>query len=211
MGTFKYYPFALMVMLLPVLRLRRGWTVLTFWAVASLAYVALTWENFRFSAASNAAMVDMGDYVVLGRIPVVARMTLPGWGDLLLLLLAVSCIVCGAAWALARPKLGVSRAMLAVGGSGPFLAAVLLAGFGWAYKAAFLFLCVPLLSAIPRSGPRWLIAPPLFALICVGICGVVVWNTMLATLAGIVAASFALGAGGAVIVRSLRERAVVRV
>ncbi len=73
-GTWKYYPFALGLMLIPVLQVRRGWIVLCGFAAASLGYVVLTWSNFQFSSQSNSNMIDFGDFVVLGRTPVAARM-----------------------------------------------------------------------------------------------------------------------------------------
>ena len=73
-GTWKYYPFALGVMLLPVLRLRRGWIVLVGFVAAAIGFVLFTWRNVVFSLGSNTNMIDYGDYAVLGRVPVVARM-----------------------------------------------------------------------------------------------------------------------------------------
>ncbi len=95
MGTWKYYPFALGVMLLPALRLRRGWLVIVGYAVATVAFMIVTWQTFLFSSQSNSNMTDFGDFVVLGRVPVVARMlgTVVGAdglqiGDLLMFALA---------------------------------------------------------------------------------------------------------------------------
>lgn len=213
MGTWKYYPFALGLMLIPVLRIRRGWIVLAGYAVASAGFVMLTWENFRFSMSSNNAMVELGDVVILGRVPVVARMlggdadpNTYGTGDLLFLLLAVAAVLWGIVVGLMLSRRAIPQAMLAVGGSTLFLTSVLVAGFGWAYKAVFLLLLVPLAS-LPRA-PRSRV--PLYSsivvLILIGTASVVVWNTVLATPAGVAAAGFGLGASLTILVRPLLTR-----
>jgi hypothetical protein len=209
-GTWKYYPFALGLMLLPVLRLRRGWTVLVVFALATGAYMLATWSNFRFSSQSNSNMINLGDTVVLGRVPVVARMIgtqvgAPGiqFGDVLVGLVALAAFAWGIGFALSLRKPRMHHSMLAVGGSAVFLAAVLYAGFGWGYKAAFLLLCVPLVS-LTSARSRAMLFSSVAVLAMIAISSVVVWNTLLATMAGIIAASFALGAGGTQIVRISR-------
>ena len=210
MGTWKYYPFALGIMLLPVLRLRHGWAVLVGYAVAVVGFLALTWENFRFSSGSNSAMIDYGDFVVLGRVPVVARMLgtevgVPGlqFGDLLLFVLVLAAVVWGIGIGLlvrtARPWMG----MLAAGGGALYLVSVLVAGFGWGYKATFLLLAISLVSSLVGAKVRLLAASGLGVLLLIGVQSVVVWNTVLATTSGLIAAGFACGLGGALMVRSL--------
>ena len=83
--------------------------------------------------------------------------------------------------------------MLAAAGSAVFLASVLVAGFGYAYKAAFLLLCVPLVAGLVYRIGRAYVFAGLTSLALIGVCSIVVWNTLLASLAGITAASFALG------------------
>jgi len=216
-GTWKYYPFVLGVMLLPALRLRRGWTVVVGFLTASLGFVLVTWTNFQFSSSSNSAMIDYGDYVVLGRVPVVARMlgsnagsTGLQWGDVLLVALTVAAAVWGFAVGISarrnRPDLG----MLAVGGSCLYLASVLIAGFGYGYKAAFLLLVVPLASHLVGARRRVLVFAGLTVVLLVGIESVVVWNTVLVTVSGLVAAGFGAGAGLGMIARTLRLRRVAR-
>jgi hypothetical protein len=95
------------------------------------------------------------------------------------------------------------HSMLAVGGSAVFLAAVLYAGFGWGYKAAFLLLCVPLVT-LASARSRAMMFSSVAVLAMIAISSIVVWNTLLATMAGIIAASFALGAGGTQIIRISR-------
>ena len=210
-GTWKYYPFVLGLLLIPALRLRRGWTVLVGYLVASAAFVALTWSNFRFSSSSNSAMIDYGDYVVLGRIPLVARMLgseTPGagmqWGDVLLFALVVAAAMWG--WWVVRATRSSSAplASLAAGGAALYLASVVIAGFGYAYKATFLLLAVPMLAVLVRSQQRVAVASSVAAMLLVGVQSIVVWNTVLATLAGVVVAGFALGAGLSVMWRFAR-------
>ena len=200
LGTWKYYPFALGLMLIPALRLRRGWTVLVAFAVASLGYVLATWSNFRFSSQSNSNMVDYGDVVVLGRIPVVARMigTQVGQsglqaGDYLVYGLALAALIWGVSFGTRLRKPRIHATMLAAGGSSVYLAAVLIAGFGWGYKATFLLLCVPLL-ALRAPLARLMLFSSVVMLALTAISSIVVWNTLLATLAGVTVGSFALGA-----------------
>jgi hypothetical protein len=210
-GTWKYYPFVLGLLLIPALRLRRGWTVLVGYLVASVGFVALTWSNFRFSSSSNNAMIDYGDYVVLGRTPVVARMLgseTPGagmqWGDVLLFALVVAAAMWG--WWVVRATRSSSAplASLAAGGAALYLASVVIAGFGYAYKATFLLLAVPMLAVLVRSQQRVAVASSVAAMLLVGVQSIVVWNTVLATLAGVVVAGFALGAGLSVMWRFAR-------
>ncbi len=199
-GTWKYYPFALGLMLLPALRIKRGWIVVVGFAVASAGYVILTWTNFQFSARTNSSMVDYGDFVVLGRIPVAARML--EYGDVLFFTLAVIAFTWGIFVSRSVIRLGrfpykkMSCAMLAAGGSALYLASVLISGFGYGYKAAFLLLAIPLLSLWVGSSTRSIAASSLLVIIFVAIESFVVWNTVLATTVGVVAAAFSLGAAG---------------
>jgi hypothetical protein len=199
-GTWKYYPFALGLMLLPALRIKRGWAVVVGFGVASFGYVILTWSNFQYSSQANSGMVDYRDLGVLGRIPVVARML--DYGDLMFYLLALSAVVWGVF--VSREIFQIRRvhvdslvfAMLAAGGSVLYLASVLVAGFGYGYKAVFLLLAVPLLSRWVGSRIRVVAGSSLLILIFIAIESFVVWNTVLATTVGVVAAAFALGASG---------------
>ena len=92
--------------------------------------------------------------------------------------------------------------MLAAGGSALYLASVLIAGFGYGYKAAFLLLVVPLSSILLHARHRVITSSGLAVLLLIGLESVVVWNTVLVTVAGMVIAGFGLGAGGAAIARS---------
>lgn len=215
MGTWKYYPFGMGLMLIPVLRLRRGWIVLGGYVAAVVVFMAVTWETFRFSSSSNTAMIDYSDMWTLGRVPVVARMlgTSVGaggvqLGDVLLLLVAVAAVVWGVFVGLSLRRVPWRPAMLAISGSSLFLASVLVAGFGWAYKAVFLLLAVPLVSSLLRSRSGAVVSSSVTMLLLIGVSAVVVWNVVLATLAGIVVAGFTFGLAGVVLVRCVRTRPV---
>lgn len=208
MGTWKYYPFALGIMLLPVLRVRTGWAVLVGYAVASFGFVLATWDNFRFSSSTNVSMVDFGDFVVLGRVPVVARMlgTEVGagglqFGDVLLLLLALLAVLWGVGVGAMLRRSHAWLAMLAAGGSALYLTAVVMSGFGYAYKAAFLLLAVPLVSRLITSRTRLIAGSALGVLLLLGVQFVVVWNTVMVTTAGVIAAGFAFGLGVTLLLR----------
>lgn len=217
MGTWKYYPFALGVMLLPVLSIRRGWVILVGYAIASVGFVSLTWSNFRFSSSTNSAMVDYGDFVVLGRLPVVARMlgtdiSAGGLqvGDVLLFALAGSAFICGFGIAMLLRTLRPWLAMLAAGGAALYLVSILVSGFGYGYKAVFLLLSVPLLSQLVSSRHRLVASAALTTLLLTGVQSVVVWNTVMGSIAGITAASFAFGLSLALLLRATRGVPVER-
>jgi uncharacterized membrane protein YfcA len=80
-----------------------------------------------------------------------------------------------------------------------YLASVLIAGFGYGYKAVFLLLAIPLLSRWVGSPTRAISASSLLIIIFVAIESFVVWNTVLATTVGVVAAAFSLGAAGSLL------------
>jgi len=212
-GTWKYYPFALGLMLVPVLMLRRGWLVLVGFAAASLAFVTLTWDNLVFSMQANEGMPVNIDLVILGRFPVVTRMlgadTDPATlqlADALFVVLALAGLGWGIAFARALRGVRRTESMLAIGGSTLFLTSVLVSGFGYAYKAAFLALIVPLLAMPRNPRDRFVLYSSLVMLALVAITTVVVWNTVLATVAGITVAGFGLGASATLLVRGLRGR-----
>ena len=211
MGTWKYYPFALGIMLLPVLRVRHGWTVLAGYAIATLGYVIVTWQNLLFSSQSNSAMIDYGDFVVLGRVPVVARMlgTQVGaeqlqFGDVLFFVLAALAVLWGVGIGMRLRTQRPWTSMLAIAGASLYLVSILVAGFGYGYKAVFLLLAVPVVSSLMARRERFLAASGFSVLLLIGVQSVVVWNTVMVTTAGIIAAGFALGLSGSVSLRIIR-------
>ena len=164
-------------------------------------------------------MIDLGDFVVLGRVPIVARMlgsTVDAssiqWGDIVVFALIVAAVAWGCLVAWSARGVRMDLGMLAVGGGALYLTSVAIAGFGYGYKAAFLLLVVPLASLWPGSLRRIFAFAGLGIVLLLGVESVVVWNTVLATLAGLMTAGFGVGAGMGMIARSLlrardRERA----
>jgi len=209
MGTWKYYPFVLGLALLPVLRLRRGWTVIAAYLIAAFGYLVVTWQNFLFSSQSNSNMIDFGDWAVLGRVPLVARMidATPGAEglqvmDIPVIALTLLAITWGVAVARALPMRRMSMAALASAASALYLASVFVAGFGYGYKAAFLLAGVPLIASFLNRGTdqraRALVGSSIAVLVLIAVQSVIMWNTVLATSAGLIAAGFLLGAGTAI-------------
>jgi len=214
LGTWKYYPFAMGLMLIPALRLRRGWIVLTAFAVATVAYVLATWSTLEASMGANSAMADARDLAGIGRIPVVVRMAGmmpdqvgPPYGHVLVFGVAIAAACWGVAAGRAWHRLPVSGAMLGIAGAAMYLTSVLVAGFGFGYKATFLLLGVPIISRLLRTRNAALLSSGLCVVICTAVAAVVVWNTVLATLCGLISASFVLGLSAAVIVRAVRRGA----
>jgi hypothetical protein len=175
----------------------------------------VTWQNFVFSSSTNAGMVDFGDWAVLGRIPLVARMidAQPGAQGLQAMDLPVIVLTLLAiAWGVAAGQLLSSRrpgvAALAVGGSALYLSSVFVSGFGYGYKSAFLLAGVPLVSVMlakgSQRGVRVLAGSALTVLVLLAVQSVIMWNTVLATQSGLITAGFLLGAGGVVMARYVR-------
>lgn len=217
MGTWKYYPFAMGLMLLPVLRIRRGWIVLSGFTIATLGFLILTLDNVRFSLATNTAMVEYGDFVVLGRVPVVARMLgtdvgAGGWqlGDMVVLAVGLLAAVWGAGVGLSVRRDRTWMAMLGIAGTSMYLVSVVVSGFGYGYKATFLLLLVPLIAALLPARQRLIVASALAVLLLVVVQSVVVWNTVLATTSGVIAAGFGFGLSASIIARSVRRRSKSR-
>ena len=166
-------------------------------------------------------MVDLGDFVVLGRVPLVARMlggdggaATYGWPDLLMLGLGLVALVWGAVWMWSRGGVGlrgvsdqgVHLAGLAAGGSALYLISVLVGGFGYACKASFLLLLILFLSRPAKSASPRFFVPSAISLVLIAVGVVVVWNTALATSAGVIVAAFALGAAGVVLMKPVLRK-----
>jgi len=105
---------------------------------------------------------------------------------------------------------GKSAAALAAGGAALYLSSVFLSGFGYGYKAVFLLAGIPLAAAVlargSRSGHRPLVGTGLVIVLLLGVQSVIMWNTVLATQAGLIAAGFLIGCGSTVMLRSFRVK-----
>lgn len=208
-GTWKYYPFALGVLLIPSLFIRRGWIVFTAFVTASSAYMLVYWSEFVDSSAQNGGVVVLGDFPGFGRLPIIARMTShfemdrqPLLANILVLCLCLAAFVWGLNFSRHLKSRNIANHLLATSGSIAFLAAALVAGFGFAYKSAFLLLLVPLMSLPVRRSGRFPLYTSLVCLILIGIPVLVGYSILLTSLASLLAASIGLGAGGYGLIQS---------
>ena len=98
---------------------------------------------------------------------------------------------------------GVARneAMLAGAGAVIFLGTIVVGGFGFAYKVAFLLLMLPLMAIAAQVGSRFLLYSSLIATILILIPSTIAYSTLLTSMAGIIAASIGLGASVVVLLR----------
>ena len=211
LGTWKYYPFAMVVALLPVLRIRHGWTVITGFLVLAFGYLVVYRDNVALSLSSNAGMSD-GTYGGLGRDIAAAFVAGEakavagwGWGDIVIAMVMIAAFVWG--WTVVgsarnhgKDSIGLRRvpltaeAMLAISGSTAIVVAVAWSGFGYNYKAALLVLGVPLLARLAdrRDAPSWHAGVFMLVLSVIAMC--VTANVLLASLATLIVSTFLTGA-----------------
>lgn len=200
LGSWKYYPFALGLLLIPALQLRRGWIIVSLYTASIVAFVAGAWSDVSQGSQENLSNVLLYDFPAFGSIPIVERMSIPSvaYGDLLASgLLAVMCIA-AFIWGMRFGRHVRARApwisLLGLAGTVMFFFSIGIAGFGFAYKAAFLLMAVPLLS-LPRNGsPRFALYTSLVALILIGITLIVGYSILLTSLAGLIASALGMGA-----------------
>jgi hypothetical protein len=201
LGTWKFYPFALGIILIPVLFIRRGWVVLLGFATASAIFLLANSQSILTSSRGNSYALVIFDFPATGRLPIVARLMRdftpdanPLIPNLLVGVLAVLAVTWG--WFAARDLEFGERGigMLAAGGSLVFLASTFVAGFGYAYKNAFLLLLIPLLSLAGRSKSTATVYSFLCMLALIVIALVTGYSILLASLASLLAASFGFGA-----------------
>ena len=197
-GTWKYYPFAMLIAFIPVLRIRRGWMLIAAFVVATGAYLLAYWPTILTTMGSQAGWSGgVGRDTLaafIGGQETVDRAV--GWSDLLVVLLMLAAF----AWGWASKRAGsmdltpgrVSSAMLAAAGSAALISSVTVSGFGWPYKAAILVLVVPLLADASTS-PIAFWRSTSTMLILVVLAMTVVWNPLVGSLAVHLVASFALG------------------
>ena len=97
-----------------------------------------------------------------------------------------------------------SLAYLALGGSGLYIASVLIAGFGYGYKAVFLLLAIPLISRFTAHQDRAVVIFSITVLRLIALQSVVVWNSAMVTVAGVIASAGAAGIAAGVAFRGSR-------
>ena len=210
LGAWKYYPFAMGLALLPVLKIKHGWLVITGFLGLTIAYVVIMRDYVAMSLESNANLSD-GRFGGFGRNIAAAFITGEAqsatswqWGDLLIAAVLVAAFVWG--WTVigsirrAPRRKGLSQvpltmeSMLAISGTTAILIAVGWSGFGYNYKAALLVLCIPLLARLSeRSNPASFHAGVFMSVLAV-MAAFVISNALLASLAVLVSAAFIGGA-----------------
>jgi len=211
LGTWKYYPFALGLLLLPALQLRRGWIVVGLYSAALAAFVAGAWSDVSQGSQENLVNVLTYDFPAFGSIPIIERMTIPSvaYSDIiasgLLALMSIAAFMWGMRFGRHVRTQSPWIPLLALAGSVMFFFSIGIAGFGFAYKAAFLMMAVPLLSLPRSSSPRFALYTSLVALILVGITLIVGYSILLTSLAGLIASALGIGASTTYLVGLLRD------
>jgi len=209
-GAWKYYPFAMVLALVPVLRIKRGWTVIAGFLALALAYLVIWRDNVLLSLESNANL-SRGEFGGFGRNIAAAFVTGEAqsatswkWGDFAIAGLMVIAFVWG--WTVVgasrvhRNRSGLravpltGEAMLAISGSTAVLVAVGWSGFGYNYKAALLFLGVPLLARLADRLVAQAFHAGLLMQVFVVISAFVLSNVLLSSLTVLVSAAFIAGA-----------------
>lgn len=199
LGTWKYYPFAMIVAFIPVLRIKRGWLLITAFVAAAITYLAAYWPVVRENIGTH---IDMTGGV--GRSTLAAFIggqehadKALGWPDLLILAILVCAGLWG--WTATRPvpmkRLEQLRSMavLAMAGAAASLAAVTITGVGFPYKAALLVTAIPLLSRLggTQRVELWRATTAFLILIALGMS--IEWNSLLGSLAVNAGTAFVLG------------------
>ena len=199
LGTWKYYPFALGLLLLPATRRPRGWWVLGAFAVATIAYVVTALDRFTQAFSDNAdrsSLVGSG----LGRDSIARLMSgspeAPPWAVGVVLLAALAAAVWGFTTARNSRPVPFANSALAFAGASMVAVPVIASGFGYQYKVALLILVVPALSQLRRRSSPVVWQSSTFALIATTAALVGLWgNTFTWSVLTVAATSFALGVG----------------
>ena len=207
LGTWKYYPFAMVLSLIPALRLRRGWLVVTGVLGAGVLYLLVYWD---------AAIGDMETHT--GLVGGIGRTTLAAffageetpssainWADGAVLALIALAALWGASVGFSQSQRNLATlerpAMLAISGAVTILGSVVLAGSGFIYKSALLLLAVPLLSALTRSRISLIWRSGVMMLGVVVLALFLEWNLLTSSAALQLAAGFTLGLSLTVLLR----------
>ena len=204
LGTIKYFPFAMGAGLLLALAIPKGWRVVAGFLLASGIFVLLAWDSYtRSSEWNSTAILVLGDFPAYGRIQVTDMVTgLDGSSGAVWLapFLLTALTLLSAAWgwsSMTSPmesSTGVIVASLALSGAAAFLGKILWGGFGFLYSGVFLLMVVPMLSAW-RKGQSLKIGSNVAAAALLLLAVFTAYNTMLATLSGLMVAGFAAGGG----------------
>jgi len=220
LGSWKYYPFLMGLALLPVLRLRRGWIVLTVWLAAVIAFAVAYLHLLTWSASANDSIAKLYPDGVLGRKALTSLLqgseqivASVGVWDAVTLVLCLAAAAWGITTGLNRGAETVasssrmtSNAMLAIAGSAPFLFAAALSGFGYVYKAALLLLCVPLLAQISSATARKIRADGQAMLILLALAVTVATEPLILTIATSIVGAYAFGLSAAVLLQSVTSK-----
>jgi hypothetical protein len=211
LGTWKFYPFALVLLLLPVLFIKRGWIILVGFAIATVVFVAVEWESTMSGFQANQINVRVNDFPAFGRTPIVARMgdrfdqsSLLALPNLLVFALALGAFFWGISYAKAIKTKDLPKGLLALGGSSMFLSNILLGGFGFAYKGPFLLLAVPLFALGLSSKNRFALYTSIVSILLIALSLMLSYSILLTSLASIAAASIAAGVGASACYSHLR-------
>ena len=207
LGTWKYYPFGLGILLLPALKLKRGWIILLVFLIAAAAFMAVFWSDFIQNSNTYAGFTVIQDFPAVSRLAITTRMV--GGSGLATALMAnvivYALVIAAITWGVlvGRRLSGVARneAMLAGAGAVIFLGTIVVGGFGFAYKVAFLLLMLPLMAIAAQVGSKFLLYSSLVGTILILIPSTIAYSTLLTSLAGIIAASIGLGASVVVLLR----------
>jgi len=204
LGTIKYFPFAMGLLLLFALGVRRGWWVIVGFLIASVGYVLLAWDSYIRSSEWNAtAILVLGDFPAYGRIQTVDLLVgLDGSAGPQVLVVAMLAFLVltglvmgyGSTQVPPRARNQILVGALALAGAVAFLGKVLWGGFGFMYSGAFLLLAVPVIVTSSK-GPGWRNGMNAAAVLLLLIALFSAYNTVLATVTGVAFAGFALGAG----------------
>lgn len=216
LGSWKYYPFAMVLALVPALRLRGGWALVSGFIITAIAYLAIFRETVLWSLESNAALSG-GNLWGIGRDVLAALVggqeksdTAWRWPDVLiglLLLLGLIwgwCCANGTSYSCRSPGRFLpltTEAMVAIGGAVGVLVSIAVGGFGYLYKAALLIVAIPLLARMGQRGspPVWRSCLAMLLFVVIG--NIFVWNLAISSFATMLAAAFACGAALQILLR----------
>lgn len=207
-GTWKYYPFALGIMLVPALRLRYGWTVLTAFATATIVYIVTAWSEIADSSAEYGTFTVLEDFPAVGRLPVTVRMIGDGSlisSEFLAAVLLATTVLAAMLWgfvAARNTSLNHSwEAFIALPNAAVFLVVVLIGGFGFGYKVVFIVLALPLAALLANQASRSLVYAGVVLTALIMIPSLVSYSILLTSLSALIAAGFIAGSAGLLVGR----------